>query len=122
MCADFAAKSVKCDAEADYNDALAFCTDTLVSLEATVSAECSQAYEDVLACAVQVSCEEFNAEEEVPPACQSLSNAFAEICDLGGSTGGSTGSATTADTDGGSGTDGRAPALRGRWLPRSRYT
>lgn len=100
VCADFAAKSVKCNAAAEYTEELAYCNDALADLETTVSAECSQAYEEVLVCAVQVRCDEFNAVDEVPPACQSQSDAFGAICEFSGSTGATTGGDT--DTDSGS--------------------
>lgn len=103
VCADFAAKSVKCNAAAEYTEELAYCNDALADLETTVSAECSQAYEEVLVCAVQVRCDEFNAVEEVPPACQSQSDAFGAICEFAGSTGATTGGDTdTGSTDSGS--------------------
>lgn len=91
VCVDFATQSQDCE-EDGYDAALQYCNELLASLMQMYSADCAMAYEELLACAAGVDCAEFNG-DEIPPACESASEAVANACDFGPG-GGSTGDGT----------------------------
>ena len=100
VCTEFATQSANCE-EDDYDAALQYCNELLASLNEYYSADCAMAYEELLACAAGVDCAEFNG-DEIPPACESASQAVGEACEfvVGES---STGAGSGGDTDSGTG-------------------